>query len=113
MPTQLFSKTIDAAATTAVIDFGDEVYDRAYFLRSTMTTAAQFAVYGSTDNSSFFKVMHPPVATSTTTLISFVVSSAITDCMVPIPLPTRYMKFTASAAASSSVTVYVVAHRKP
>ena len=47
MPTQVFSKDIAGTADTAVIDFGDEVYSKAYFMRSTMTTAAQFAVHGS------------------------------------------------------------------
>lgn len=113
MPTQVFSKTIAGTETTAVIDFGDETYERAYFARSTMATAAQFSVYGSTDNSTFFKVVHPNAATATTNVLSFVISSQITDCMIPIPLPARYVKFTASAAADASMTVYVVAHRKP
>jgi hypothetical protein len=113
MPSQLFSTACAAGATTATFDFGSEMYERAYFCRGTMTTAAQFSVYGSQDGTNYFKVMHPPIATATTTLISFVVSSAITSCMVPIPIVSRYMKFEASAAAVGAVSMMVVTHRNP
>lgn len=114
MPSQLFSTACAAGATTATFDFGSEMYERAYFCRGTMTTAAQFSVYGSQDGTNFFKVMHPPnPATATTTLISFVVSSNITSCMVPIPIVSRYMTFEASAAAVGAVSMMVVTHKNP
>lgn len=111
MPTQVFSTAISAAGTDAVFDFGSEVYSKGYLTRGTMTTAAQFNVYGSTDGVAYYKLFHPQAATSTTTPLSFLVSSFITDCMVQIPIPTRYMKFTASAAAANASSMTVVAHK--
>ena len=112
MPSQLFYTACAAGATTATFDFGSETYTRAYFYRGTMTTAAQFNVYGSQDGTNYFKVMHPPnPATATTTLISFVVSSAITDCMIPLPIVSRYMRFEASAAAVGAVSMNVVTQK--
>jgi hypothetical protein len=78
-----------------------------------MATAAQFSVEGSMDGSNYFKVMHPNAATATTNVLSFVVSSNITDAMIPMPMAARYMRFTASAAADAAVTLYVVVHRQP
>ena len=114
MPTQKFSTAIAGTTADAVFDFGSERYEMGYVSRGTMTTAAQFGVYASTDGTNYYKLMHPvSPSTATTTLISFVVSSAITDCMVPIPIVSRYMKFVASAAAVGASSMTVVAHYKP
>lgn len=113
MPTQVFSTAVAAADTTATFDFGDEFYERAYLIRGTMTTAAQFGMQGSADGTNFFKVLFPQAATATTNTLSFVISSNVTDCMVPIPIPSRYVRFIATGAACSTVSMSVVVHRNP
>lgn len=113
MPMQLFVTATTAAGATAIFDFGEQAYERAYLARGTMTTAAQWNVYGSTNGSTYFKVMHPQAATATTTPYSFVISSGVTDCMIEFPIISRYVQFVATGAACAAVTMSVIAHYKP
>lgn len=109
-PVQVFTKTIGAADTSCTFDFGTEAFTKAYLWHETMTTAADLHLYGSMDGTNYYRLYGLPYNTATTAPIPLLISSALTQGMVEIPVPTQYLKIVATGAACSAVSVKIACH---
>jgi len=109
---QVFDASMaDGATLTSGIDLGG-VYEDIYLKVPVRASAANIYIHGSVDNSTFFRIAHPPINSATVAINDFVIQSATTSRMVPIPNGFRYLKVEISTLASADVGFEIIAQRK-
>jgi hypothetical protein len=113
MKPQVFDASMaDGATLTGGLDLGG-LYDELYLKIPVRASAADIYLHGSTDNSTFFRITHPPVANTATVAINdFRVVSTTSQRMVPIPTGFQYMKIEISTLASADVGFEIIAQQK-
>lgn len=86
-------------------DFGGS-FRNVYLEIPTMASGSDFYVQGSSDGAAFKRVMHPVVNTSSIQIQTFVIGSAATGKMVPVPAGFRYMKVELSTALTDTTSTF-------
>jgi hypothetical protein len=110
---QVFSFTIAAAATTSnANDLGANSWKYANVQVSTMSTAAAISVQNSVDGgTTYYNVFHPTIQSATVATPQVFIASGVGTnggvCQIPIA-GLNNIKFIATGAASSAVTIKVV-----
>ena len=103
---QVFYKTLASGATSSSgYDFG-RAFQNVYLEIPSMASGSDFYIQGSSDGTTFRRVMHPPVASSSIQVQTFVIGSAATGRIVQVPAGFRYMKVEVSTALTDTVSTF-------
>jgi putative intracellular protease/amidase len=109
-PAQVFECAIaSGASTSSSLDLGHRPFRQTALRYVTMSTGAAVTVWGSTDNSTFFKV-HERVNTAPVQYQELTVATAVSGgnwAVFQTP-PFRYLQFTTSAVVSGGVSFTIV-----
>lgn len=104
-PIMVFTGTIASGASSTAIQM-DKSYSKVFAEISTMSTAAAFDVYGSTNGSTYYplfeRVNTAPVQFQTLTVASGVGANG---GQAPLDVAAPYVQFRASAVVSGGVTI--------
>ncbi len=103
-PIKVFQAPLASAATFSSIDTFSDGVQAAYLEIPTMTSGADFYLQGSTDGTTFRRIMQPIVASSTIQINTFTIGSAATNKIIPIPLAAPYMRVELSTAPVTAMT---------
>ena len=108
-PVKVFTGTIASGASTVTSIALDKAYTYVYAEISTMSTAAAFDVYASTDNATFRPVFER-VNTSSVQYQTLSVASGVgaNGGRAPLDIQGPYVQFRASAVVSGGVTIKLI-----
>lgn len=109
-PVQVFAGTLASGASTVTsINLGGKAFSKVFVELSTMSTAAAFDVYGSTDGTTFRPVFErvntAPVQYQTLTVASAVGAGG---GIAPLDPGYQYVQFRASAVVSGGLAVKLI-----
>jgi hypothetical protein len=108
-PIKVFTGQIASGASTLTSVYLDKSYSRVFAEISTMSTAAAFDVWGSSDGSTFRPVFErtntAPVQYQTLTVASGVGANG---GVAPLDVAYPYVQFRASAVVSGGVTIKII-----
>jgi hypothetical protein len=108
-PVKVFSGSIASGASTLTSIDVSKSWSRVYVELPTMSTAAELAVYGSSDGTTFRPVFER-VATSSVQYQALVVASGVgaNGGVAELAAPLQYLQFRASAVVSGGVALKLV-----
>ncbi len=107
-PISVFTKTISAGGSiTSAYDL-ERSWPYVYLVvpplsGSVSTATCNIYIYASSDNVNFYNVIFPPLNTSTTAIVTFVLANSVSQCVVPVPNSLRYMQIQLGNTATASV----------
>lgn len=103
-----FKKTMASGGTlTSAYDLG-RMWQSVWLAVPSMTSNSQVQIQGSHDGTTFRRVMHPPINSSTVGVNVFAISSAATNSIVPIPNGFQYLKVETTATVDSGCEFVVI-----
>lgn len=116
-PVKVYSTSIASGAATAVFDFGEQAYFRAVLEKPTFSTGALLNFDASHDGSTWRTMYVSHIDDTPAGSVShvvfhatFTVGTATSAGFYELPLFTRYMRVTASAAVAGGATLRVYCH---
>lgn len=104
----VYYKTMTSGTTTSSgFDLG-RAFQNVYLEIPTMASGTDFYIQGSSDGTTFRRLMHPAANSSSVQVHTFVIGSAATNRMVPIPNAFRYFRVELSTAMTDTVSVFKI-----
>lgn len=88
--------------TTNSIDL-KQIWKEIYLEVPTMASASDFYIQGSTDDSTFRRIMQPVPVTTSVQAYDFRIASTVTNRMIPIPANFQFYKIEASTANTAAL----------
>ena len=105
----VFTKTMTSGATLTLAYNLQRTWEKVYLDIPTMVSGTDFYIQAcGTEDGTFRRVMHPAINDSAVTLNTFIVGSAATNRIVPIPNGFQYIKVETSTAMTDTTTVFRV-----
>lgn len=109
-PIKVFSVGIASAGTfSSAFTFPNSVL-KAYLEIPSFTSSAEFILQGSTDGSSFRRVMQELPQTASIQIQTFTIASGATQRIVPIPLAAPYIRIEMTTAPATANTFNIICH---
>lgn len=108
-PVKIFAGTIASAASTLTSLNLSKSWSKVYLQLPTFSTAAQLAVFGSTDNSTFYPLIER-VATVPPQFQSYTVGTGVASSggIIQLDTPMQYLQFRASAVVDNGVALNAI-----
>lgn len=102
----IYPRTIASGASTASIVSFEKAYSKVFVEVSTMSTAAELAVFGSSDGSTFRPIFER-IKTAPVQYQAVVIATTATNAISPLDFGFPYLQFRASAVVSGGVSITV------
>ena len=107
-PLEPYSITMPSGGTsTASLDIARS-WKTIYLEIPSMTSNSELYINGSTDNVTFRMTYHPQGAVTAPIGVRFLINSAVTNAIVPIPNGVRYIKIESSATINNGCVFKVL-----
>jgi len=106
-PVKAFSVSLNTATTyTSALDLGGS-YNKVGLAIPTMASGSFYLQVSDTEDGTFRRLYHEPVAGTTTPPV-VLIDSSVTNCVVPLNVPAQFVKVEISTITSDSSGVFKV-----
>lgn len=109
-PIKVFEVGIDSAGTSTSAFTMPQEFRQALLEIPTLSTAADFYILGSSNGTTFRRMMGTVPVTSSVQVNTFAIASAATNRIVPLPFVAPYMKVECSSAPASAATFKIICY---
>lgn len=107
-PTLTYSVPFASGATSSSQIKMDRSFNGVYLVVPTMTSNTEMYIQGSDDGTTFRRVFHPSINSSTVSTNKFAIVSGATNCIVPVPNGLKYYIIETSATVDSGCTFKLI-----
>lgn len=108
-PVSQFSISIASGVTlTSSISLGTRAWKTVYVSIPTMVSGSDFFIQGSGDDSTYRRIIHPIVNSSSVQANTFIIGSGATNKIVPIPNGFAFIKVELSTAMTDTTSTFKI-----
>ena len=97
-----------AGTLTSQLNLGGRAWQTVYLKVPTMASNSAVRIHGSSDNSTFQIIKHPPINSATVATNDYTIASTATNTWVPIPNAFRYLKIETTATVDNGAEFVVL-----
>lgn len=104
-----FAKTMASGATlTGMFDLSNHGTVANYLVVPTMNSNSQLHIQASEDGTTFRRIYHPSINSSTVGANLFAIPSSVTNSIIPIPNGFQYLKIEATATVDNGALFKII-----